>query len=131
MVKRIALICIIFVLLIVGGWQARRFFPYPTIFARFGIENWQVWEFHDYFGLDPADMTMILNDRRITDFNPIGDGRVGDGRASDIFIPLDFVREHFDPFWFWDDKAGALFISTDVTLTKVTPGANPEKIILL
>ena len=116
MAKRIIIIFIVFVLLIIGGWQARRFFPYPAFFARLGIENWQVWEFHDYFEIDPSTLSVVLNDRRLVGLeNPpvMTDGQ--------IYFPYTFVREHIDPFVFWDNKAQILFVSTDTEIIRL-PG---------
>ena len=112
---KIILCFITFTLLIVGGWESRRFFSYPTFFARLGIENWQVWEFHDYFGLDPDTLSVVINDQRLRDLNnpPI----LYDG---DIFFPASFVREYIDPFMFWDEGAQMLFISTDTEVIGLT-----------
>ena len=109
---RILLCCIIFTLLIVGGWESRRFFPYPTFFARLGIENWQVWEFHDYFQLDPEALIVVMNNQRLRDLEapPIM-------YEGDIFFPASFVREYIDPFMFWDESAQTLFVSTDMEVT--------------
>ena len=105
---RLFLCFIIFVLLVIGGWESRRFFSYPTFFARIGIENWQVWEFHDYFQLDPKAFSVVINDQRLRDIEnpPII-------YEDEIFFPASFVREHIDPFIFWDEGAQTLFFSTD------------------
>ena len=110
-----ASLCIIsFILIIIGGWEARRFFPYPAFFARLGIENWQVWEFHDYFGVPHDTVTVIWNERRLTDLErqPV----LVDGI---IWFPHDFVRDYVDPFLFWDEGAQAMFVSTDYEVTRV------------
>ena len=111
----ILLCLILFVLLIIGGWGARRFFPYPTVFARLGIENWQVWEFHDYFDLDPAVLSIVIEDQRLRDLED-GPSLVN----GEIYFPVSFIREHIDPFIFWDDKAQSIFISTDTEVIRLS-----------
>ena len=103
-----------FVLLVIGGWEARRFFPYPTFLARLGVENWQVWEFHDYFNISPNTLSVVLDDRRLT---TLEDPPVMN--SGDIFFPASFVREHIDPFMFWDDGAQTLFVSTDTEIIRL------------
>lgn len=97
----------LFVSLIIIGWQARRLFPYPTVLAHLGIENWQVWEFHDYFGLDPNVVNVVLESQRLTDLiSPV----IING---EVYFHHSFVREFIDPFVFWDESAQSLFFSTD------------------
>jgi len=102
-------------LLVIGGWETRRFFPYPAIFARLGIENWQVWEFHDYFELDPSELSVVVDDRRLRDIEdpPI---HMGD----EVFLHYALIREHIDPFVFWDEGAQRLFFSTDAEISWLT-----------
>lgn len=117
MKKQILLCAVLLVALIVGGfglWQARRFFPYPPAFARLGIENWQVWEFHDYFGLDPSEISVIIGDRRLRDLEipPVME-------SGEVRLHYTFIREHIDPFIFWDAGAQALFFSTDTEVIRL------------
>ena len=106
----------IFVLLVIGGWQARRFFPYPAVFARLRIENWQVWEFHDYFGLDPDDVSVVWENRRLTglDEPPVIYG-------GNVYFPASFINERtgIDPFLFWDESAQSLLFSTDMEVIRL------------
>ena len=110
---------IVFVLLIYGGWEARRFFPYPSGLARIGVTNWQTWEFHNYFNLDPSVTSLIIDGTRITglDFAP--------HHTNDhIYLPVSFVREHIDPFMFWDEGAGSVFVSDENSVTQLFPSPN-------
>ena len=102
-------------LLLIGGWEARRFFPYPTFLARLGIENWQVREFHDHFGIPPDTISVVLDDRRLT---TLEDPPVMIN--GEIFFPASFVREHIDPFMFWDESAQTLFVSTDTEIIRLS-----------
>jgi len=120
LLPKIILCCIAFMLLVIGGlglYQARRFFPYPPIFAILGIENWQVWEFHDYFGLDPNEISVVIEDQRLRDLAqpPVMIN-------NEIYLPASFVREHIDPFIFWDEGAQSLFVSTDTEIIRL-PGS--------
>ena len=112
---KVILCCIVFVVLIIGGWEARRLFPYPTFLARLNIENWQVWEFHDYFGLNPETLSIVLGDRRLASLDdpPIWIN-------EEVFFPALFVREYIDPFMFWDEGAQTLFVSTDTEVIGFT-----------
>jgi len=107
---------IIGVLILIGGWEARRFFPYPAVFARIGIENWQITEFHEYFHLDSDIIGVVLDDTRLADLEtpPV----YFNGR---VFIPVDFVRKYIDPFIFWDERARIVFTSTNESVTRWVP----------
>ena len=117
--RKISLLLVaVLLFLTVGGlslWQARRFFSYPRAFALLGIENWQVWEFHDYFELDPNELQIVWDNRRLIglDYAPF----ILDGN---IFFPAAFLRERgIDPFIFWDEGAQTLFISTDTEIMRL------------
>jgi len=111
------LFCLVIIAaLIYGGWEARRFFPYPTALARFDIENWQTWEFHDYFNLDPNTISVVVEGGRLTnlDMQPMF-------IQGDINFTANFVREYIDPFMFWDEGAGVIFVSDDESVSRLSP----------
>ncbi|MCL2016968.1 MAG: glycosyl hydrolase family 18 protein [Defluviitaleaceae bacterium] len=111
-VRTTGFFAIIIAVLIIGGWQARRLFPYPEIFARLGIENWQVWAFHDYFGISPQTLTIVMDGERVTGTLENPPFLTGSSN-SEIYFPVEFLREFIDPFVFWDESARSTFISTD------------------
>ena len=123
-VFKIILFLLAIVLLMYGGWEARRFLPYPPAFARFGIENWQVWEFHDYFNLNPDIVSVIIEGRRLTNLDtpPV----FIDG---DLYFTTAFVREHIDTFMFWDERAGVVFVSDNESVTRLVPSPGHPVII--
>ncbi|MCL1998421.1 MAG: glycosyl hydrolase family 18 protein [Turicibacter sp.] len=110
---RILIIVVIVGSILFGGWESRRFFPYHSSFAWLGLENWQVWEFHDYFGLDPEDLSVVLNGERLRNMADLPHFLNGE-----IILPVEFVREFIDPFIFWDEET--LFITTDTELLLLT-----------
>ena len=118
--RRVFLTFCVFVLmvlvLVAGGlgiWEARRFFDYPTVLARFDIENWQLWEFHDYFNLDQDDVSLVWNDRRLADVEVFSE-------SGNYSLTLEFIQERIDPFLFWDEGVQALI--TDMGTLR--PGAS-------
>jgi len=111
------LCCVVAVSMAVfGGLEIRQFVPYHTVLSRLGIGNWRVWEFHDYFGLDPNEIGVVWDDRRIADLV-----LPPEQMDQEIFFSATFVREHIDPFMFWDQGAGRLFVSTDYEVTALDP----------
>jgi len=102
--------------LIYGGWEARRFFPYPTVLARFGVENWETWEFHDYFNLDPNTISVVIEGQRLTNLNTPPMFFQGD-----INFTAAFIREYIDPFMFWDEGGRVIFVSDDESVSRLSP----------
>ena len=113
LIIKLLILIIIFAAVIIGGWHARRLFPYPAILARFGIDNWQVRGFHDYFELDPSQVTVVKNDTRLQylDNPPVFIN-------NELHFHYTFLRDFIDPFVFWDSRAQTLFFSTDNEITR-------------
>ncbi|MCL1987444.1 MAG: glycosyl hydrolase family 18 protein [Firmicutes bacterium] len=115
-VRMTGFFAIIIAVLIIGGWQARRLFSYPEIFARLGVQNWQIWEFHDYFNISPQTLTIVIDGERVTESleNPPFFETINE--STEIYFPVEFLREFVDPFIFWDESARSIFISTDTEI---------------
>ena len=75
--------------------------------------------FHDHWNLDPNIPNLVWGGTRITSgMPPLVQERGGDYFS---YIPVTFLREHIDPFWFWDEGAQVLFASTRYEILEFTP----------
>jgi len=98
---------------------------FRDLFGGFG-ENRNVIGVHEYFLLDPNVPELILDGERLTDRRrnnpdnpPLVEYRGGVPR---VYLPISFLRRHIDPFIFWDEGAGVLFVSTPYEMLEFTPG---------
>lgn len=92
------------------------------ILASAGIRgNTMVVDFHTHFLLDPSVPQLILDGWRIRHESPplveYLDG------VPHVYLSASFLREHIDPFVFWDEGAGILFISTLYEMLEFQPGS--------
>jgi len=79
----------------------------------------QIVDFHTHFNLDPTIPQSILDGQRIRYMPP---PRVEyRGGTFNVYLRLDFLREHIDPFMFWDAGAEVLFVSTRYEMLEFTP----------
>jgi hypothetical protein len=69
-------------------------------------ENREVVPFHIHFDFDPGTAHIIWEGQRIRDAEP---PIIHNGIA---YLPVCFIREHIDPFMFWDTGAQTLFVTT-------------------
>lgn len=84
--------------------------------------NTAVVDFHTHFSLDPAVPQLVLDGRRLRYAPPpFVDERGGIPR---VYLRASFLREYIDPFVFWDEGAGVLFISTLYEMLEFTPGSD-------
>ncbi|MCL2362248.1 MAG: glycosyl hydrolase family 18 protein [Defluviitaleaceae bacterium] len=93
--------------IIIGGaglllWQA--FWPN---FEGFGSGNREI-PFHEHHNLDPEVPNLIHDMARL----PQSDAPQPFIMNEVMYLPVAFFRYHFDPFIFWDDHAGVLFITS-------------------
>lgn len=99
-------------------WVARPLLAGLT--APGGGGNRTVVSFREQFHLDPDVPLLFFGPRHVIEHPPpIVEG--GPDSPS-IFLPAGFLRENIDPFLFWDDASGELFISTDRALLEIRPG---------
>jgi len=97
------------VVIIVGGaglllWQA--FWPHLEGLP-FGSNNREI-PFHEHHNLDPGIPNLIHNDA----WQRPSEAPQPFIMDDEMYIPVSFLRAHFDPFIFWDDYADVLFITT-------------------
>ncbi|MCL1878026.1 MAG: glycosyl hydrolase family 18 protein [Defluviitaleaceae bacterium] len=73
-------------------------------------------DFHTHFSLNPSVPQIIFDDQRVRYIEPpiVEDGRV--------YLRADFLRNEIDPFAFWDEGAGVLFVSTLYEMLEFAPG---------
>ena len=102
-------------------WVALPLISGLPLFGGFG-GNRNVVGFHEQFQLDPDVPVMIFGSNHVMGHSaPIIEETMHEYR---IFIPASFVREHIDPFAFWDDLAQLFFISTHFALLEFSPGSS-------
>jgi spore germination protein YaaH len=79
-------------------------------------------DIHTHFSLDPSVPQIVLDSQRIRyETPPLIIYRNDTPR---IFLPADFLRNHIDPFVFWDEGAGVLFVSTLYDMLEFTPDSD-------
>ncbi|MCL2225965.1 MAG: glycosyl hydrolase family 18 protein [Defluviitaleaceae bacterium] len=77
--------------------------------------------FHEHFSLDAEVTELVFGGRRMRDASPpLVEYRGGLPR---VYLNANFLRNHIDPFVFWDEGAGVLFFSTQYELVEFSPGS--------
>ena len=99
---------------------------FGDLFGGFG-QNRNVIGVHEYFLLDPDVPELVLDGVRVTDrrrTNPDNPPLVEyRGGVPRVYLPMSFLRRHIDPFMFWDEGAGVLFVSSPYQMLELTPGS--------
>ncbi|MCL2456431.1 MAG: glycosyl hydrolase family 18 protein [Defluviitaleaceae bacterium] len=75
--------------------------------------------FHEHFSLDESVPQLILDSERLRhETAPVIENRDGIPR---VFLSASFLKNHIDPFVFWDEGAEILFISTLSEMLEFSP----------
>ncbi|MCL1882764.1 MAG: glycosyl hydrolase family 18 protein [Defluviitaleaceae bacterium] len=86
------------------------------------LPNTSVVDFHTHFSLDPDVTQLVFDGQRLRDITePLVEYRRG---IPHVYLSVDFLREHIDPFIFWDKNAGVLFVSTLYEMLEFTPDSD-------
>ena len=118
----IGLLAFVVTLMVIGGavffvWQV----VMPQIRNLPFMPNQNIVPFHEHLGLDPNVPVLVFDGERVRDgVPPMVERRGGE---YTVFLHLEFLREHLDPFLFWDEAAGVLFASTRYEMLEFTPGS--------
>jgi spore germination protein YaaH len=64
-------------------------------------------DYHEYNGLDKGDIQLVLADEvlKLDNYPVIQNG--------EIYLPVDFVKEHVDKYIYWDTETSKLTITTE------------------
>jgi len=85
--------------------------------------NMTVVPFHEHFSLDPSVTQIVLDGQRLRGTEPPLVVSRGATLEPHVFLRASFLREHIDPFVFWDAGAQSLFISTLYEMLEFTPAS--------
>ncbi|MCL1844158.1 MAG: glycosyl hydrolase family 18 protein [Defluviitaleaceae bacterium] len=84
--------------------------------------NTTVVDFHTHFGLNPEIPQLVFDGRRMRyEEPPLVEYFRGE---PFVYLHAGFLRDFIDPFVFWDERAGVLFISTLYEMLEFTPGSD-------
>ena len=104
------------------------------------MQNREVISIHDHLGLNPNITGLVVDDTLVRTFTPwdrqnafahplqTTDAQHLENiippfvRSGVIYLPASFLQYYIDPFIFWDEGAGMLFISTHYDMLEFTPG---------
>jgi len=76
---------------------------------------------HEQLSFDPNITQLVFGGQRLREAHPpFVEYRGGMPR---VYLSADFLREYVDPFVFWDEGAGVLFISTLYEMLEFSPGS--------
>jgi len=85
----------------------------------FGANREEV-DYHGHHGLDQNVTSIVWDGRIMRDVVPfVSDDRLFAGET--LYLPVSFLRDVIDPFIFWDEGAGVLFISSRQHMLEFTP----------
>jgi len=91
----------------------------PHVRDVFSNENTTVVDFHTHFLLDPDVTQLVFDGQRLRDISPpLVEYRDG---VPHVYLHAGFLRDHVDPFVFWDEGAEVLFVSTLYEMLEFTP----------
>ncbi|MDR1914379.1 MAG: hypothetical protein LBQ68_07875, partial [Clostridiales bacterium] len=86
--------------------------------AYFFLPNFEIVKFHEYFEINPDEVTVVIRDKRMSlEDKPIL-------QNGELYFPIQFVKEYIDPYIFWDSVTQKITITTEDKVTRLMPGEN-------